>query len=98
GFVEAIHFFKTKREASIRIMQKFLAGLPAEIVAPLYDETRERLPALPLPTKEALQAVFDREADAKARSLQAADLTDFSFLQELDKSGFIRELYKATGL
>ena len=34
AFVEAIHFFKTNREASIRIMQKFMAGLPREIVEP----------------------------------------------------------------
>jgi len=60
GFVEAIQFFKTNREASIRIMQKFMAGLPADIVTPLYNETRERLPVLPLPMKDAIQAVFDR--------------------------------------
>jgi NitT/TauT family transport system substrate-binding protein len=96
GFAEAIHFFKANREASIRIMQKFMAGLPAEIVAPLYNETRERLPALPLPMMEAIQAVFDRESDAKAKALQPSDVADLSFLQEIEKSGFIRELYKST--
>ncbi|HEX9265603.1 MAG TPA: ABC transporter substrate-binding protein, partial [Candidatus Binatia bacterium] len=59
---------KTNRDASTRIMQKFMAGLPAEIVTPLYNEARERLP-LPLPMKDAIQAVFDREPDARARAL-----------------------------
>lgn len=96
SFVEAIHFFKTNRDPSIRLMQKFMAGLPPEIAAPLYHETRDRLPALPLPMKEALQAVLDREGDAKARALQPADVADLSFLQEIEKSGFVRELYKTT--
>ena len=97
AFVEAIHFFKTNREASIRVMQKFMAGLPIEIVSPLYNETKDRLPALPMPMKEAIQSVLDRETDAKARALQPADVADFSFLQEIEKSGFVRELYKSTG-
>lgn len=97
GFVEAIHFFKTNREASIRIMQKFMAGLPREIVEPLYEETRDLLPALPLPMKEAIQAVLDRESDPKARALQLADVADLSFLQEIERSGFLKELYKSPG-
>jgi hypothetical protein len=95
SFVEAIHFFKTNRDASIRLMQKFMAGLPLEIVTPLYDDTREKLPALPLPMTEALQAVLDRESDVKARTLQATDVADLSFLLELEKSGLIRELYQS---
>jgi ABC-type nitrate/sulfonate/bicarbonate transport system substrate-binding protein len=97
AFVEGIHFFKTNREASIRVMQKFLGGLPLEIVNPLYNETRDRLPALPMPMKEAIQAVLDRETDPRANALQPADVADLSFLQEIEKSGFFRELYKTVG-
>jgi hypothetical protein len=70
--------------------------LPLEIVIPLYDETRKRLPALPMPMKEAIQSVLDRENDPKARALQPADIADLSFLQEIEKSGFLKELYKST--
>ena len=85
AFVEGIHFFKSYREASIRVMQKFMAGLPLEIVSPLYNETRDRLPALPMPMNEAIQSVLDRENDAKARALQPHDITDLSFLHEIEK-------------
>jgi len=97
AFVEGIHFFKTNREASIRVMQKFMAGLPIEIVSPLYNETRNRLPALPMPMKEALQSVLDRENDPKAKALQPADIADLSFLQEIEKGGFLTQLYKSSG-
>jgi hypothetical protein len=97
AFVEGIHFFKTNREASIRVMQKFMAGLPIEIVSPLYNETRVRLPTLPMPMKEAIQSVLDRENDAKARALQPSDITDVSFLQEIENGGFFTQLYKFSG-
>jgi ABC-type nitrate/sulfonate/bicarbonate transport system substrate-binding protein len=97
AFVEGIHFFKTYREASIRVMQKFMAGLPIEIVSPLYNETTDRLPALPMPMIEAIQSVLDRENDAKARALQPTDITDLSFLQEIEKGGFLTQLYKYGG-
>ena len=95
AFVEGIHFFKTNREASIRVMQKFMAGLPIEIVSPLYNETRDRLPALPMPMKQAIQSVLDRETDPKAKALQPSDVADIGFLQEIEKSGFLRELDKS---
>ena len=96
AFVEAIHFFKTNRDASIRVMQKFMGGLPLEIVSPLYNETKDRLPALPMPMKEAIQSVLDREADSRARALQPGDVADFSFLQEIEKGGFLTQLYKSS--
>lgn len=95
AFVEGIHFFKTNREASIRVMQKFMAGLPIEIVSPLYNETRDKLPALPMPMKQAIQSVLDRETDPKAKALQPSDVADIGFLQEIEKSGFLRELDKS---
>ena len=96
AFVEAIHFFKTNRDASIRVMQKFMGGLPLEIVSPLYNETKDRLPALPMPMKEAIQSILDRETDSRARALQPADVTDLSFLQEIEKVGFLTQLYKSS--
>jgi ABC-type nitrate/sulfonate/bicarbonate transport system substrate-binding protein len=96
AFVEAIHFFKTNRDASIRVMQKFMGGLPLELVSLLYSETRDRLPALPMPMKEAIQSILDRETDSRARTLQPADVTDLSFLQEIEKGGFLTQLYKSS--
>jgi hypothetical protein len=76
-------------------MKKFMAGLPIEIVSPLYNETKDRLPTLPMPMKQAIQSALDREPDPKAKALQPSDVADIGFLQEIEKSGFLRELDKS---
>ena len=76
-------------------MQKFMAGLSIEIVSPLYNETKDRLPTLPMPMKQAIQSALDREPDPKAKALQPSDVADIGFLQEIEKSGFLRELDKS---
>ncbi len=50
--------FKTQREATISILQEYMAGLPVEDVAFLYDDVRDLYLALPAPSDEALQAVL----------------------------------------
>jgi len=37
-----------------------MAGLRIEIVSPLYNETKDRLPTLPMPMKQAIQSALDR--------------------------------------
>ena len=48
---------------------------------------------LPLPTDEAIQGELDRETDPKAKSFKPVDFMDLSFLREIEKSGFLTELY-----
>ncbi len=46
-----------------------------------------------VPSDEALQADLDRETDPKAKNMKLADLVDLSVLREIEKSGFLLELY-----
>jgi len=94
AYVEGIHFLKNNREAAIRIMQKYMGGLPMDIVSQLYDDARDEYPPLPLVREEAIQAVLDRESDLKARSLKPKDFIDMSFLRELEENGFVTTLYQ----
>ena len=94
AYVEAIHFLKNNREAAIRIMQKYMGGLPMDIVSQLYDDARDEYPPLPLAREDAIQAVLDRDPDPKTRSLKAKDFIDMSFLRELEENGFVTTLYQ----
>ena len=94
AYVEGIHFLKNNREAAIRIMQKYMGGLPIDIVSQLYDNAREEYPPLPVVREEAIQAVLDRDPDPKARNLKPKDVIDMSFLRELDEKGFVTALYQ----
>jgi NitT/TauT family transport system substrate-binding protein len=96
AYVEGIHYYRTNREGSIRALQKFFRGAAVEEVAFLYDDQREVLDPLPIPTDEAIQGELDRETDPKAKAFKPADFMDLSFLREIEKSGFLNELYKGS--
>ena len=93
AYIEGIHYFRTNREGSIRALQKFFRGATAEQVAFLYDDQREVFEPLPIPGDEAIQGELDRETDPKAKSFKPADFMDLSFLRDIEKSGFLSELY-----
>jgi len=94
AYVEGIHFFKTNREASIRIMQKLMGRLPSKTISVLYDEAKDLYQRLPTPAHEAVQAVLDREADPKAGAFEVSDFVDLSFLGEIEQSRFLEQLYQ----
>jgi NitT/TauT family transport system substrate-binding protein len=94
SFVEAIHFLKTNRAGSITLLQKYFGGLNAEESAYLYDEQADLLERSPAPNDKALQAVLDRETDPKVKNLAIADFVDGSFFKEIEKSGFVEQLYR----
>jgi NitT/TauT family transport system substrate-binding protein len=93
AYVETVHYFKTNREGSVRALQKYLRGATPEQIAVLYEEQRDIAEPLPLPSEEAIQAVLDRESDPKAKTFKPADFLDVSFLREIERSGFLAELY-----
>lgn len=94
SFVEAVHYMKTNRSGSIASLQKFLGGLNAEETGYLYDEQIDLMERLPGPNDNALQAVLDRESDAKLKSMSVADFVDASFFREIEKSGLVEQLYR----
>jgi NitT/TauT family transport system substrate-binding protein len=93
AYVEGVHYFKTNREGSLRALQKYFRGATADQVAFLYDYQRDITDALPVPTDESIQGELDRETDPKAKTFKPADFMDLSFLREIEKSGFLAELY-----
>jgi NitT/TauT family transport system substrate-binding protein len=93
AYVEGVHYFKTNREGALRALQKYFRGATADQVAFLYDYQRDLIDPLPVPTDESIQGELDRETDPKAKTLKPADFMDLSFLHEIEKSGFVAELY-----
>jgi len=94
SFVEAVHYMKTNRNGSIVSLQKFMGGLTPEETGYLYDEQIDLMERLPAPNDAALQAVLERETDAKAKSMAVGDFVDASFFREIEKSGLVEQLYR----
>jgi NitT/TauT family transport system substrate-binding protein len=96
AYVEGIHYFRTNREGSIKALQKFFRGASLTETAFIYDDQHEVIDPLPIPSDEALQGELDRETDPKAKTFKPADFVDMSILGEIEKSGFLAQLYKGS--
>ena len=89
AWVEAVHYFKTQRADTIRILQANLAGLEMDELTFLYEDVAELLQPLPVPADESIQAMLDREEEPAARAHQPSEFVDLSFLREIEQSRFL---------
>ena len=92
---ESIHFFKTRKEESVKIMQKYTRGLPREILEGAHTANSALLVEDTYPTLEGLKQTLDVQAltDPRATKFKAEDFVDLRFVDDMKKSGFVDKLY-----
>jgi ABC-type nitrate/sulfonate/bicarbonate transport system substrate-binding protein len=95
SMAESIHFFKTRKDESIKIMQKYTRGLPREILEGAHTANSPLLIEDTTPTLEGLKQTLDVQAltDPRAAKFKAADMVELRFVDEMKKSGFVEKLY-----
>ncbi len=96
SFVDAIHFYRTQKNESLRILKKFLGYTNDEEIEEAYNEAGLKLVApKPYPTLEGIQLILQslEEKNPKAKNRKAEEFVNTSFLEKLDKSGYIDQLY-----
>jgi len=99
--LEAIAVMKMDRELAIKTLGKYLGQIKdREVLVKTYDAAAPdiRLPRKQYPYLAGLQTVLDllSEENPKAKSAKPEDFVDSRFIKELDDSGYIDNLYKAT--
>jgi NitT/TauT family transport system substrate-binding protein len=99
AYVEGIHYYKTRRKEALAILQKYLKTNDADALTESYEGIGLALiPEKPYPTLRGIQIML-RELSAnnpKAQSARPEQFVNSTFLRELDSSGFIDRLYRAT--
>lgn len=100
GFVDAIHFFLTRRQETLEILSEHASPIlnlqtDREVEA-LYDEWAQSLERKPYPKLEAIANVFQLalRRNPEVLSYNPIALWDTHFIRELDDSGYIDRLYK----
>ena len=99
GFVETIHLFKTRPDIVIPLLQRYLNIEDRKAAEDLYAFHVPVFQKIPRPSFPGMQTLRDLLA-AKypaAVSLQETDIADSSFVDELERNGFIDRLYAADG-
>ena len=92
---ESIHFFKTRKEESIKIMQKYTRGLARDILEAAHTANSALLIEDTYPTLEGLKQTLAVQAitDPRAAKAKAEDFVELRFVDEMRKSGFVDKLY-----
>jgi NitT/TauT family transport system substrate-binding protein len=96
AYTEAIHFFKTRKEDTIKIMSKYSRLDDRKTLNEAWDWHAKFIPEAPYPPVEGYQLILQdmTATNPKAAQANAKDLVDARFVKELEDSGFIKALYK----
>lgn len=96
AYVEAIHYFKTRKEETINIMRKYSRVEDRKVLEHTWSWFTQNMPESPYPPLEGYQTVLEEMAltNPKAAAVKAIDLVDVRFVKELEGAGFIENLYR----
>ena len=95
AYVEAIHFYKTRKEETIRISQKYSRLEDRKAQEETWEWHTKYIPSAPYPPIDGYQLILQdmAEKNPKAAQANAKDYVDLRFVKELEDSGFIKNLY-----
>lgn len=96
AMTEAIHFIKTDKDGAKAIFSKYLKLRDPEGLERAYRAYHGIFPEAPYPTPDGVKTMLDDVAlkNPKAAAADPRSFVDTSFVQELETSGFIKQLYK----
>ena len=97
GFVETIHLFKTRPDVVVPLLQRYLKIEDRKAAEDLYAfhvPVFQKVPRPAFPGMQNLREVLAKKYPA-AMSLKETDIADSSFVDELERNGFIDRLYAA---
>jgi NitT/TauT family transport system substrate-binding protein len=94
AMVRGIHFFKTRKEDTFRILAKFFGTSDRAALEESWNYAAD-VPAKPYASESAVQAVINHLGEVNPRfgQYKPAEFIESGPLAELDRSGFIDKLY-----
>jgi NitT/TauT family transport system substrate-binding protein len=93
---DAIHFIKTDKEGTKAIFSKFLKLNDPEGLERAAKAYAAIFPINTMPTPEGVKTLLDDMVprDPRAKAADPRQYVDMSFVQELESSGYLKQLYK----
>jgi ABC-type nitrate/sulfonate/bicarbonate transport system substrate-binding protein len=94
---EAIHFYKKEKEATIKILGRYLKTDDREALEETHREIAVKsMPEKPYPTIAGIRTIIDELAlrNPKAKGAKPEDFIDSSFVKKVDDEGLFERLYK----
>jgi NitT/TauT family transport system substrate-binding protein len=94
GYVEAIHYIYSNKDATKKIMAKYLKTADSDVLDSAYLGFVKMVSKKPYPTLKGIQTIIDQSSSEvpQAKSAKPEQFVDLSLLQELEKEGFFAEM------
>jgi NitT/TauT family transport system substrate-binding protein len=93
--IEAIHFFKTRKEETKKIISKYSRITNEAYLEDAYTASAKLYDRVPLVTKAGVETQIKEAVSRKPGArLRFEDMVDESVVRELEKKGFIDKVYK----
>jgi ABC-type nitrate/sulfonate/bicarbonate transport system substrate-binding protein len=90
GQIEGMHYVKTNKEGSLKILRKHLQVTDPEAVEGTYEFFAKRLSRSPRTELEGIKNIL---ASIDAAQRKPAEFIDMSLIDEIEKEGFVQKLY-----
>ena len=90
GQIEGMHYVKTNKEGSLKILRKHLQITDAEAVEGTYKFFADRLARSPHTELEGIKNIL---ISIDASQKNPAEFIDMSLIDEIEKEGFVQKLY-----
>jgi ABC-type nitrate/sulfonate/bicarbonate transport system substrate-binding protein len=90
GQIEGMHYVKTNKEGSLKILRKHLQVTDPEAVEGTYEFFAKRLSRSPRTELEGIKNIL---ASIDAAQRKPAEFIDMSLIDEIEKEGFVKKLY-----
>jgi ABC-type nitrate/sulfonate/bicarbonate transport system substrate-binding protein len=90
GQIEGMHYVKTNKEGSLKILRKHLQVTDPESVERTYEFFAKRLPRVPRTEPEGIKNILASIDTAKR---DPAEFLDMGLIDEIEREGFVQKLY-----
>jgi len=96
--VEGIHLLKTNKELAMKVLSKYLKTNDRELLEGSYEIYRKDFISVPYPITQGLQPTYEYVAQQRPDvwNHKPEAFMDASFIIELEKTGFIKNLSSST--
>jgi NitT/TauT family transport system substrate-binding protein len=97
AYFEGVHYGITQKKFAVGVLGKYLRSQDVPFLEAVHEMYLGRyIPKIPYPSAEAMKRALDdiAERDPRARAARPEQFIDASLFQELEKEGFIKQLWR----
>ena len=98
ALIETGHYFKNNKEATQKLIAKYLRGANKAYLDSSYESTAKLIERIPYTTREGMKIQLDDALKQNPGNKTTLDaLIDDSLVREIEKEGFIDKVYGKRG-